>query len=129
MLDELTDEQLVRVAAVICKGKLELRAQTFLENGWDELVAIGLLRKTFTPWARRQHTVMANKSAEVVIMDNISRAATIAADYDLLDVANFLITHMSRGHLPELLSHENDDLRDAAANRLEVLATSIAEKK
>lgn len=128
MLNEVTDEQLVRLAAVICRGKLELRAQTFNEDNWHELVETGLLRKSFTSWSRRQYTVMANKAAETVVMANISRAASIAADYELLDVADFLIKYMSPGHLPELLSHENEDLRDAAANRLDELADSIAEK-
>lgn len=129
MLDELTDEQLVRLAAVICRGRLELRAQTYGTDGWQELVDAGLLRKSFTSWARRQYTIMANKSSEAVLMANITRAASIAADYDLLDVADFLIQYMSPGHLPELLSHEKEALREAAANRLDELVNSIAEKK
>lgn len=129
MLDEVTDEQLIRLAVVICRGKVELRAATYNDDDWCNLVDAGLLRKSFISWARQQYTVMANKSAEAVVMENISRAASIAADYTLYDVANFLLEHMSPGHLPELLSHENEALRNAAAVRLDELVNSIAEKK
>lgn len=72
---------------------------------------------------------MATKNAETVVMENISQAASVAADYELFDVADFLIKYMSPGHLPELLSHENDALREAAAVRLDELADSVAKKK
>jgi len=129
MLDEITDEQLVRLAAVICRGKIELRAATYDGDDWAVLVDAGLLRKSFTSWGRRQYTVMATKDTETVVMEHISQAASIAADYELLDVADFLIKYMSPGHLPELLSHENEALRDAASVRLDELADSIAKKK
>lgn len=129
MPDEITDEQLVRLAAVICRGKIELRAATYDADGWAVLVDAELLRKSFTSWSRRQYTVMATKNAETVVMENISQAASVAADYELFDVADFLIKYMSPGHLPELLSHENDALREAAAVRLDELADSVAKKK
>lgn len=129
MLDEVTDEQLVRLAVVICRGKLKLRAATYAEKDWCSLVEAGLLEKSFTSWGRQQYTLMANKRTEAVIMENIARAASIAADYDLHGVASFLIEYMSPGNLPELLSHENEDLRNAAAARLDELLNSIVEKK
>lgn len=128
MSDEVTDEQLVRLAVVICRGKLELRAATYAEKDWCSLVEAGLLKKSFTSWDRRQYTLMANKSTETVVMENIARAASIAADYDLHDVASFLIEYMSPGNLPELLSHENEDLRNAASVRLDELLDSISGK-
>jgi len=128
-IDEITDEHLVRMAVVICRGKLELRAITYSEDYWRPLVEAGLLNKTFTSWDRRQYTIMANKRTEAVVMENIARAASIAADYDLHDVANFLIEYMSPGNLPELLSHENEDLRNAAAAKLDKLLDCISEKK
>jgi len=125
MLDELTDEQLIRLVAVICRGKIELRAESYAEGSWSTLVDLGLLRKTFISWGKPQYTLMANKSAEKVMMANISRAAALAADYELFDIVHFLLEYMSPEHLPELLSHENEDLRNFAANRLDALANSI----
>lgn len=127
--DELTDEELIRLAAVLCRGKVELRAVTYDADGWRSLVDRGFLRYSFTPWGRRQYSVMVKKKAETAVMDDIARAASIAADHDLHDVADFLITYMSPGHLPELLSHEDEALREAASDRLEELAKSIANKK
>ena len=127
--DELTDEELIRLASALCRGKVELRAVTYDTDGWRSLVDRGFLRYAFIPWGRRQYSVMAKKKAEAAVMDDIARAASIAADYDLHDVADFLITYMSSGHLPELLSHEDEAIREAAATRLEELAKSIANKK
>lgn len=127
--DELTDEELIRLAAVLCRGKVELRALTYDTDGWRSLVDREFLRYSFVPWGRRQYSVMAKKKTEAAVMDDIARAASIAADHDLHDVADFLIMYMSPGHLPELLSHEDEAIREAAADRLEELAKSIANKK
>jgi hypothetical protein len=128
MLDEVTDEQLIRLVAVICRGKIELRAASYVEDSWSALVDAGLLRKTFISWGRPQYTLMANDSAGKVMMDNLSRAASIAVDYELFDIVESLLEFMSPGHLPELLSHENEELRNLASNRLDVLANSISEE-
>jgi len=127
--EELTDVQIVKLATLLHRGVLQLSAESYNESGWRELVDMGLLKSSFTSWARLQYSVMVDEECERVVTSCLARAASVAGDYDLYDVVRFLTEYMPASQLPELLSHEFEVVRDVAAARLKELADSPTAKK